>query len=194
MAVTTIETGASLEIGANTLNVNGYWESSGELIMTNANGIMNISEYVAWYQDSNANVTDGIINVSSFWKFFGANFQFGTGNTVNFIGSGFDSIEVDGNCSFGKLVINKTGGSILIHPSSDTLRVNGDMIIESGNTFNIEDKDLLVCGTLNIKNGGHMNMGGSGSLTNNSDFTLNGELDVGSGDALIHGDFTLETT
>jgi len=174
-------------------------EIYGGLHMDNSSDILNVGNDIIWYSGSYDYIlTHGNINVSGDWYFNdGTDVQLGTGNTVNFIGSGNSTILCDdSDAEFGNLVIDQSmgGTATYIHSSStDAMHVAGDMTVNSGNTFHVWHQDLIVDGTLDIQNTALMDLI-TGTLTNNSDFTLNGELVVGSGDALIHGAFDLETT
>ncbi|MBC8384131.1 MAG: hypothetical protein H8E57_01270, partial [Candidatus Cloacimonetes bacterium] len=152
---------------------------------------------IIWNAGSFSDQTsDGAINVYGNWTFEdGTDAQIGTGNTVNFVGGNNQLISCfDADADFGNVNCDQTAMSTWLHSSStQPMRVSGDMTI-TAQSFHIQSEELIVDGTLDIQDGTLMDLGFSGSLTNNSDFVLNGELDVDAGDALIHGEFELAET
>ncbi len=172
---------------------------SGTLEMSSPDDSLIVNDII-WESGSSDIVTDGKIFVSGNWTFDnGTSAQLGTGNTVYFDGSIASLVLCnDSDAEFGTLIIDKTAGpsaDTYIHASStDIMRVSGDMTVSAGNQFHLQTKDLLVDGTLDIEDAADMDISSGGTLTNNSDFTLNGLLDVDAGDALIHGTFELATT
>ncbi len=172
---------------------------SGTLEMSSPDDSLIVNDII-WESGSSDIVTDGKIFVSGNWTFAdGTSAQLGTGNAVYFDGSIASLVLCnDSDAEFGTLIIDKTAGpsaDTYIHASStDIMRVSGDMTVSAGNQFHLQTKDLLVDGTLDIEDAADMDISSGGTLTNNSDFTLNGLLDVDAGDALIHGTFELATT
>ena len=175
-------------------NVNIY----DQLKLAYANDILSVGNDIIWHSGSDDyDLTNGTINISGNWYFNdGTNAQLGTGNTVNFVGSTTQNIYCyDADAAFGSVDVDKSGGNLIINAgSSYPMQVDGDMDLISVNDFYLQNEDLVVEGTLDIYNGSTLNIGTLGSLTNNSDFTLNGELDVGEGDAFIHREFELVPT
>ncbi|OQX72194.1 MAG: hypothetical protein B6D61_14710, partial [Bacteroidetes bacterium 4484_249] len=81
--------------------------------------------------------------------------------------------------------------------NTESVKITGDLTVNTGNTLNIQDMDLVVDGTIDIVDGGKIKVyqaGNGGTLLNNSDFELNGELDVGNGEVTVTAGFTLKPT
>jgi len=187
-----------LDLYNHTLDVSKNVEIYAHLQMTNIPDLLNVGKDIIWYSGSTELVSNGTINVSEDWIFeSGTNAQIGAGNTVYFKGNNNSVIRCDdSDAEFGNLIIDKpvSRGASYIHSSStENLHVVGDMTVNEGNIFHIWHQHLLVDGVLDIEDTALVDII-SGTLTNNSDFVLNGELDVGSGDALIHGVFDLSST
>jgi len=170
---------------------------SGTLEMSSADDTLDV-ENIIWESGSSDIVTDGKIFVSGDWTFNdGTNAQLGTGNTVYFDGSNSQFIYcMDSDAEFGDLVIDMPSMATWIHFSStETMHVAGDMTVTADDIFQVETSDLLIDGILDIEDTGAMYLEDlGGTMTNNSDFTLNGELNIDGGDALIHGEFELAST
>lgn len=170
----------------------------GTLQMFNFADVLNIGDDIYWRSGSNSNLTHGSINLDNNWYFYdGTNAQFGTNNTVSFVGSESQFIYCfDDDAEFNDVVIDNTTWAIWIHATStDTMRVVGDMTVTAGDVFQVETSDLLINGILDIEDTGALYLEDvGGTMTNNSDFTLNGELNIDGGDALIHGEFELAET
>ncbi|MCK4654925.1 MAG: M6 family metalloprotease domain-containing protein, partial [Candidatus Cloacimonetes bacterium] len=153
---------------------------------------------VTWESGSSDLVTDGKIFVSGNWTFNnGTSAQLGTVNTVYFDGSQSQFIYcMDADAEFGNLVIDMPAMATWIHSSStEDMHVAGNMTVTADDAFQIGTSNLLIDGILDIENNGVLYLEHvGGTLTNNSDFTLNGELNIDGGDALIHGEFELATT
>ncbi|MBS3741971.1 MAG: FG-GAP repeat protein, partial [Candidatus Cloacimonetes bacterium] len=190
----TLETG-SFTIGANSMNVTDSVNVYGTFTMGSSDASLSC-ENMNWFSGSVAEISDGTISVSGHWLFEDdIEAQFTTANTVNFTGDGNQFIYYrDDDSEFGNINCNQTSGSVWLHSSStDTMRVAGDMTMLE-RSFHIQSEDLLVEGILDIQTGTDIDLAGSGSLTNNSPFTLNGELDVNLGDVYINGDFEMAVT
>ncbi|MCD4820306.1 MAG: hypothetical protein K8S23_16635 [Candidatus Cloacimonetes bacterium] len=179
-----------------TVNVESNVDIYGTMQMLVSADILNIGYNIYWRSGSNSNITNGEINLTNDWFFEdGTNAQFGINNTVNFVGSTNQFITCnDADAEFRNVNCDQTDMSVWFHSSStQPMRVTGEMNILA-RTFNLQNEELIVDSTLDIQVGTVMNIGSSGSLTNNSNFTLNGELDADAGDALIHGYFELAET
>ena len=187
-----------LRLNEHEISVSNNVDIYGPLLMVYPSDVLNVGNDITWHSSTIFAVYEGTINVSGDWHFNdGTDALFGTGNTVNFVGSGPSYITCnDDDVEFGNLVIDKpSGNQVYIQTSStEPMLVLGDMDVSSGNYFHLQGEDLSVEGTLDIENGATMDMWSSGFLTNNSDFTLNGELDVDGGYVLIHGEFDLAST
>ncbi|MCD4820385.1 MAG: S8 family serine peptidase [Candidatus Cloacimonetes bacterium] len=193
-----------LYIDSGTFNLNGHTVEVGSdaniygtLQMNNALDYLVVNEDVNWYSGSSDNVDAGKIFLGADWLFEnGTNAQLSSGNSVYFLGSVSTLIScMDADAEFGDVLIDKPAMAAWIHTSSThDMHVTGFMTVSAGDIFQIQSEVLLVEGILDIEDTAEMYTGSSGSLTNNSDFTLNGLLDVDSGDALIHGEFELAAT
>ena len=194
-----------LLISDGTFGLNGYTvdvsqnvDIYGTLQMFNFADELNIGDDIYWRSGSNSNLTHGQIDLDNDWYFYdGTNAQLGSNNTVSLIGSETQFIYcLDEDAEFNDLIIDKTSRAAWIHSSStDTMRVAGDMTVTAGDIFQIETSDLLIEGILEIEDTGALYLEhDGGTMTNNSDLTLNGELNIDGGNALIHGEFELAET
>jgi len=182
-------------VGASTVDVANDVYVYSELQLSNPSAILNIGNNIIWYSGSTDYISNGTINVSGNWTFEnGTNAQLGAGNTVVF-NTGVAGIQnQDSNAEFGNVVINEY--LYIDGVNTHSTKITGDLTVNPGYTLNIQDRALEVDGTINIANTGSIICYTStygGSIINNSDFTLNGELDVGPGDVLIHGEFDIGT-
>lgn len=190
----TLETG-NFDVGANSMNVTDSVDIYGTFTMSSSDASLTC-ENMNWFSGSTAEISDGTITVSGHWLFENdIDAQFTTANTVNFTGDGNQFIYYqDDDAEFGNLNCNQTDGSIWLHSTStDTMRVAGNMTILE-RSFHIQSEDLLVDGILDIQTGTEIDLAGSGSLTNISDFSQAGTLDVGVGSSFFHGNYQLEET
>lgn len=170
--------------------------NGGILKMANPADILNVRS-IYWYSGSSDQITTGNINVSLHWDFKnGTNAQLGTGNTVHFTGTDTQFVYCkDADAEYGSVIIENTLSSVWLHSTSTyDMHVAGNMTVNNGAKFYIQHRDLLVEGTLDIKSGGLMDLYSGGLLTNNSNFSLFGDLDVGEGDVVVHGTFDLMST
>ncbi|MEZ5195949.1 MAG: hypothetical protein R2764_05995 [Bacteroidales bacterium] len=192
-----IESGASLRVYDEILTVHGDLEIYGQLQMDHASGVLNIENDIYWKSGSGDLITSGTINVHKDWWFEdGTSASLSLANTVNFVGVMTSLIHCeDADAEFGSIGIHKTNLATWIHSSStQIMRVTGDMTIGSGDIFHVQGNDLEVDGILDVANTGTMYLSSGGTMTNHSDFVLNGTLEVGLGDVMIHGEFDLETS
>ena len=192
-------TDGRLYINEYEIDVLGDMRIYDRLIMDNSSGIINLGNDITWYSGSSNLGSTGTINVSGDWIFEnGTDAQLGTGNSVYFKGSGNSTIRCDDpDAEFGNIIIDQPAGraATYIHASStETMRVAGDMTVNAGNVFHVWHQDLIVDGYLDIENTALLDLMSAGSLTNNSDFGLNGHLDIDLGETLIHGTFDLAST
>jgi len=194
-----IQADGQLRIGDATVTVTNDLTIYGYLWFSDVNAVVDVNDDIIWKSGSSDNINQGEIRVADNWTFEnGTNCTLGTGNTVVFDATGGSTLYYyEADATFGNLEINKpgTGNSTIIIGGSQQMDVAGDMTVFAGNIFNIQSEDLIVNGTLDIEDSAEMCFAGSnGTLELNSDFELDGELDVGSGDVLAHGEFELETT
>jgi len=194
-------TSGYFELNGHDVTVNNNLSIYGSLRMDDSSDILNIGNVMNWFSGSFADITNGNINISGDWNFHdGTYIQMGTGNTVNFVGTETQLIYCnDENAAFGNVTIDQSGYPIyaiwLDGSSSYDIQVAGDFTVEPDNIFQVSTEMLTIDGTLDIKNNGKMYLEhAGGELINNSDFNLNGELEIDGGDFLLHGEFDLETT
>ena len=167
--------------------------------MTNSANIVDVGNDIIWNSGSDSSIGNGTFNIYGDWYFNnGTDAQLGTGNTVNFVGSGSQLIyNFDENASFGNVTVNKpdTMPVWLDNSSTHDFQIDGDLTLTNTSRLQVQSNTITVDGTLDIENGSKMYLEHTGGeLINNSDFTLNGELDIDGGDVLIHGEFDLEST
>ncbi|MEZ5195948.1 MAG: hypothetical protein R2764_05990 [Bacteroidales bacterium] len=172
--------------------------NTGNLKMTNASDHINLRN-IWWYPSSTANMTAGLVEVRGNWSFEnGTNCQIDPGNTVNFISD--PEIDViysyDIDAQFGSVVVDD-GNLYIDGVSTEPVNISGNLTVNASGFIDIQNQSLIVDGILNIAEGGEIEVHGQssgGNLENNSDFTLNGELDVGDGNVTIHGGFDVSAT
>jgi len=178
--------------------VDSFVDIYGTLSMPNWFGSLNTDADIYWRSGSNSAITNGLITIEGDWYFEdGTNAQLSSSNEVRFNGSESQFIYcLDDDAEFNDVVINKSDWAAWIHSSStDTMRVVGDMTVTADDTFQVEESHLLIEGILNIEDTGRLFLEDiGGTMTNNSDFTLNGELNIDGGEVLINGQFSLAAT
>ncbi|HMA61052.1 MAG TPA: CARDB domain-containing protein, partial [bacterium] len=165
---------------------------SGNLKMGNGSDILAVENNIYWLNGSTDMITDGFINLYGDWYYNdGTDAQLGTGNMVNFVGSGSQLIyNFDDNASFGNVTIDKPDITPVWLDNSSThdFQIDGDLTLTNNSRLQVQSNTLTVDGTLDIENGSKMYLEHTGGeLINNSDFTLNGELDVDGGDVSLNG-------
>jgi len=185
-------------LNTHTVNVSHNVDIYGTLQMINSVDVLNIGDHIYWQAGSNSNLSHGQINLDNNWFFYnGTNAQLGSNNTVSIAGPGTQFIYCfDDDAEFNDVEINKLDWAAWIHSSStDTMRVAGDMTITADDIFQVETSDLLIEGILEIEDTGAMYLEHvDGTMTNNSDFVLNGELNIDGGEVFVNGDFDVATT
>jgi|GEM_PF-3058028 len=189
--------GGTFDLGTFDFTTNGSAVIYGNLKMTSSSNDFSVGWDMQWASGSTANVTAGNFHVYRHWYFYnGSNAQIGPGNTLRFKGSDLQFFYCnDADAEYGSVIIENTISSAWLHSTStQQMHVTGNMTVNNGAQFYIQNEDLLVNGILDIKNGGYMSLYVNGLLTNNSNFNLNGELNLGEGDVLIHGTFDIAST
>jgi len=147
----TIGAGATLQIVAGTLTVNGTIDVSGQLGMSHDAGSLIVTGDFLWEGGSTASITAAAeIKVYGNWKFMGMANIFMTDGTVNFEGNTDAYIQSNSNfCAFNNVKISKTAGSKLTlnNSTSVDVPVNGYFSIQSGATFEcLSDNALILRG------------------------------------------------
>ncbi len=165
----------------------------------------------------------GAVNLAS-WVVvdFGADLECYVPNTLNFTGGGVSGIQMDDNSPlnrFGHVNIVSTNPTYLFSNSGYDIVVDGNMTIQAGNSLDMQDESLVVHGlltddptsTVYVYNGpvkgsagDYMTAAGStgggtsgskgGSLEVYQDFTVQGLLDVGDGNVMLHANFGTAST
>jgi len=193
-----------LLVSSGTLKPNFDILAKGDLtIFGNIEMIDPASEIVIWYDvtwesGSTSNITNGSIRFSGDWTFQnGTLAQLGLGSTVYSVGMANHSIRCfEGNSSFGNLDIDMNSAASITHifdGNTETVNVSGNLTVTEG-IFDIQTAELHVAGTMDIVDGTEMRLGTGGLVTNDSFFTLNGYLNVGSGNVLLSDRFQLAAT
>jgi len=167
-----------------------FWENS-NLNMTG--GTLDGGNDFIWFYGSSGSASGGTIYGGETWQFeAGCNVQLGAGNTVFFNDPVFTWIFCySDNASFGTVEFDKpagNGGAITM-ASPYPMEVAGDFVINSGNEFSLQSRDLNIQGELVNEAGSLVYMSAGADLMNNLDFTLNGTLYNSGGNMLIHGTF-----
>jgi len=188
--------GGTFDLGTYDFSTTGSALIYGTLKMNSASNDFSVGWDIQWRTGSTADVTAGNFHVDRHWYFeSGTNAQIGPGNTLRFSGDALQFFySYDGDAEIGNFIVENTASSAWLHSSStQIMHVRGDMTVNSGAEFRVQDKDLVVEGMLDIANGAYMSTY-DGWVETNSDFVLNGELEVGEGGVLVHGTFDLAYT
>ena len=196
---------------------------SGTLMMTNVADELHAFELL-WKTGSYSNINNGSIHlVNGNWFNNGTHAMITAGNTMYFESpypvSALESQDPD--ATVGNVHINKSNGDFYLSAlSTQPVNVAGNMTVAGGNTCFGQGKTLIVQGVMDIQDGAEyyipsmtmtdelpgedqsgltgypsVKAGGKGGyFETGSDFTLNGLLHVGNGDALVHGMFELGPT
>jgi len=219
----TITEGA-LTLNGHELTVNDDLDVYGTLNMTNAADVLNVGtnnfDNLTFYSGSTGNISNGAIYLQSWiWPQAGCSFTASTSNTIYFIGSNTaGGLANDAPSTvYGNIDVNKSANYIYIDGSaSEPIIVNGDFVIHAGNVLDMQHETLEVHGdftddatssvylnystsTENATPSGDINSlkdsgPRGGYLKIDTDFTLNGLMDVGDGNVLLHGLFELAST
>lgn len=179
--------------------------------------------FLWFYAGSYGNLSEGNINLPyALIIENGALVSSSTGNTINFGTTlNFGGIaNSDPNTTLGNINVNMNGGKWIIDPSSTApITVNGNFTVFPGNTIELFNNSLIIHGILTDNTtsaiyvyDGPVSEGGSsllkeykaseikstgakgGILEIDNNFTLNGLMDVGDGNVLLHGIFHLAST
>lgn len=194
-----IQSGGTLRVGYATITIDYDLDVYGTLRMSNDGAVLDVNNDVIWHPGS-SNIGDyGAFRVYDHWTFEdGTNCALGTNTTVVFDAIGSSYIYCyDANATFGNVECDKPSGSdtYLSLASTHPMRVTGNMTVQAGNDFHVTSADLIVDDTLNIINAGYIYLEHSGgTLVNNSDLDLDGEINVDGGSAMIHGTFDIGST
>ncbi|MCF8371348.1 MAG: T9SS type A sorting domain-containing protein [Bacteroidales bacterium] len=213
----TIESGATLHIGAYDLTVEENVVVNGTIRMYDDNADLFCNDII-WESGSQANmVANGEFRVSGDWNFeFGANVHMTNGN-VWFTGATTAYIRsYEADCYFNKIYAAKTGGAYIgvSALSGEDLVINGDLYIYSYSAFNIYSSEKVIFNSSFNNVGGHFlaNFGtvefaGNPTITlkpNVGDYFNNLRINVGTGNSLglgntysdslvVKGDVFIET-
>ena len=190
----------TFNLGGNKVNVADSIAIYDKLQMVSASDTLH-GNRIIWFNGSSDNVTNGEIQFYSSWNFKdGTNANLGTGNTVRVVGENYWTswfLNTDSDAAFGNLAIDRNpGGSGYTYLANyDTLRINGTMKIKAGNEFQTGAFEMIVNDTLDIEATALLEMNvDTANLINNSNFVLNGHLDVDEANVLINGQFELAST
>ena len=181
-----------LDINSHTVEVGHDVNIYGKLVMTNSLCELECGHFIYWMSGSTDNITAGNIYAES-WQFNqGTYAMLGTGNTVHI---GTFCINYDDDAEFGNLIVGPDAKSPTETKDDYTaIRTAGDCTIKSGlgwNTF----VDFHIDGTMDIEDGATLSLIEDNSLYTDSDFVLNGKLDLNSvGNGYVDGEFEIANT
>jgi len=185
----TIETG-TLDLNAQTINV------SGDVTINNAtlkmiNGADNLTATnIIWNTGSSDNINNGEIHVN-FWTFNdGTNAMLEAPNKA-YVKSGINTNDSD--ATFGNLVAVPLDIGKYEPRALYPLRITGDFTIQNGASWG-SSVDVYVVGVFDIQNGATFYLWGTNTIYLNSPFQLNGILNIGAGNVLCHGEFSMAST
>lgn len=190
----TINTSASLSIGAYTLAVSNNMTIHGLLSMYNSSGVLSVNGNVTWDDGSTANFSANTV----FWVYGDWNFQPGSNanlanGVVAFSGSSDKYVRsYSANSSFNNISSYKTSGSQIGISSWSTqpLTINGNIYVHPNAKFGIYSlQDVILKGNMNsngtfisnfgtvVLNGAHQNLRmNAGDYFNNLTFNQSGTV------------------
>jgi len=178
-------------------------------------------EPLFFFSGSTGNISAG--NIYLDWGiivYSGASFTATTSNTIHYNSTIYRSgiANDDPNTVFGNILVDKPSGFFQIWINGDEpIVVDGDFTLSADNEMELNNFSMIIHGDFTDdstsevyvyntwKDGGNglhsdknrsiKNSGSKGgSLEIDTDFTLNGLMDVGDGDVLVHGTFELAST
>lgn len=217
-------TAGSLTLNGFELTVGGTCDVYGTLNVTNAADIMsvgqNFSNYLRFFSGSTGNLLEGTVNIFGWiWPLDGSTFNTTTNNTVVLKGiNGGGLATQHPAAAFGNVVVQKNSGqwACIDLSNSVPVTVNGTFTVSPGSIFYIQNKTLTVNGTFADASTSEIYMANvsknspegsfipekepinttskGGSLTINSDYYINGLLDLADGDALLTQGFGINAT
>ncbi len=219
----TIATG-SLTLNGNELNIKQNCYVSGTLNMTNPSDVLTVgqafSNWLEFKSGSIANITAGTINIYG-WIIprSGSSFNILPGNTVVIKGdSGGGLSNFESSATYGNVILQKNSGewSYIDLSAIEPIVVNGSFTISPDNEFYMQNHNLTVNGAFTdastskiyMKNYSKKALAGSystgeqstntatrgGLLTINSDYTIQGLLDIADGNAVLTQGFGINST
>jgi len=219
----TITTG-SLTLNGRELNIKQNCYVSGTLNMTNPSDVLTVGQaFLNWLEfksGSIANITAGTINIYG-WIIpqSGSSFNALSGNTVVVKGeSGGGLSNFESSATYGNVILQKNSGqrSYIDNAATKPIIVNGSFTISAGNEFYMQNHDLTVNGAFTDASTSKIYMmyyskkalAGSystgeqstntatrgGLLTINSDYTIQGLLDIADGNAVLTQGFGINST
>ena len=219
----TIATG-SLTLNGRELNIKQNCYVSGTLNMTNPSDVLTVgqafSNWLEFKSGSIANITAGTINIYG-WIIprSGSSFNILPGNTVVIKGnSGGGLSNHESSATYGNVILQKNSGewSYIDLSATEPIVVNGSFTISPDNEFYMQNHNLTVNGAFTdastskiyMKNYSKKALAGSystgeqstntatrgGLLTINSDYTIQGLLDIADGNAVLTQGFGINST
>ncbi len=217
-------TAGSLTLNGFELTVGGTCDVYGTLNVTNAADIMSVGQnygnYLRFFSGSTGNLLEGTVNIFGWiWPLSGSTFNTTTNNSVVLKGAfGGGLATQDPAAAFGNVVVQKNSGqwACIDLSNSVPVTVNGTFTVSPGSIFYIQNKTLTVNGTFTDASTSEIYMANvsknppegsfipekepinttskGGSLTINSDYYINGLLDLADGDALLTQGFGINST
>ena len=174
-----------------------------------------------FYSGSTGNLSEGVANIYGWFQpLSGCSVTGSVNHTVVFKGAnGGGPNNFEPTTTYGNIEIYKNAGSrtFVSAQATEPINIIGDLTVHSDNEFELQSKTVNVHGTVldqptseiyiyetkkDGKNGalsdndktGKSSTSKGGYLEIDNDFTLNGLMDVGDGDVLMHGEFEIATT
>ena len=219
----TIATG-SLTLNGWELNIKQNCSVSGTLNMINPSDVLTVGQsyfnVLEFNSGSTANITAGTINIYG-WIIprSGSSFNASPGNTVVVKGgSGGGLSNHESSASYGNVILQKNSGewSCIDLSATSPIIVNGSFTISPDNEFYMQNHNLTVNGAFTdastskiyMKDYSKKALAGSystgeqstntatrgGLLTINSDYTIQGLLDIADGNAVLTQGFGINST
>ncbi|MGB4204530.1 MAG: C39 family peptidase, partial [Bacteroidales bacterium] len=214
----------SLTLYGKKLNIKQDCYVSGTLNMTNPSDILTVgqshTDWLEFESGSTANITAGTINIYG-WIIprSGSSFNASTGNTVVIKGdSGGGLSNYEPSATYGNVILQKNSGEKCYIDlfATEPIVINGSFTISPGNEFYMNHKNLTVNGNFTdvstskiyMRTYSKKALAGSystgeepihsstkgGTLTINSDYFINGLLDIADGNALLTQGFGINST
>jgi len=196
----------------------------GTIVMDNPADVITMSAYLNYFEvleEGTAILSEGNIYTQG-WIIprEGSSFTASTSNTISFKGNtGGGPSCYESSAVYGNIVINKNPGqtTYIDNSATEPVVVDGNVAINADNIFELQNNTLNVHGTATdnatssivvynvsknlaesssapIPEQQSDNETRAGTLEIDTDFTLNGLLDIADGNVAVHGRFTMAAT
>ncbi|MCB2219834.1 MAG: hypothetical protein KQI35_05505 [Bacteroidetes bacterium] len=170
---------------------------SADFTMNSPDDELWVGDMLKWQSGAYGNITDGLIKFKGLWSFEdGSNVLISTGNSAIAIGTVNQNINCyDDNSGFGNLILNQQStGKTISSAGSQPIRVTGDLTIDSDNTLNLNNDDMVVSGQVFTYISSSLIVENGGSFTAENDFDLFGSAHLIDGNITVSNDFYLNTS